>query len=84
MKSSILPGHGDKCGPFRLPLHIKRAKTFRTRKNFPVSNADALTGFLALCETGALSPRPECPKGAKDKVKRPKGPPARNQGPEGH
>ena len=28
-------------------------------------------------------PRPECPKGAKDEVKRPEGPPARSQGPEG-
>ena len=52
LKPSILPGHGlhcaEKCGPFRLPLHCNRAKTFRTRKNFPVSDADALTGFLAL------------------------------------
>ena len=35
--------------PLRLPLHTIRANIFRTRKNFPVSNADALTGFLALC-----------------------------------
>ena len=41
----------EKCGPFRLPLHCNRAKTFRTRKNFSVSNADTLTGFLALCPT---------------------------------
>ena len=27
--------------------------------------------------------RPECPKGAKDEVKRPEGPPARSRGPEG-
>ena len=35
--------------PLRLPLHTIRANIFRTRKIFPVSNADALTGFLALC-----------------------------------
>ena len=50
--NSILPGCSlhcaDRCGPLRLPIYINRAKTFRTRKNFPVSNADALTGFLAL------------------------------------
>ena len=51
LKPSILPGHGlqcaDKCGPLRMPLHVNRAKTFRTRKKIPVSNAHALTGFLA-------------------------------------
>ena len=59
LKTSILPRYGlhcaDKCGPFSLLLHINRAKTFRTRKNFPVNNADALTGFLALC-TGHQAP----------------------------
>ena len=39
----------DKIWPLRLPLHTIRANIFRTRKDFPVSNADALTGFLALC-----------------------------------
>ena len=57
LKPFILSGHGlhceDKCGPFRLPLHVNRAKTFRTRKNFPVSNADALRGFLALWRFGS-------------------------------
>ena len=38
----------DKIWPLRLPLHTIRANIFRTRKIFPVSNADALTGFLAL------------------------------------
>ena len=34
--------------PLRLPLHTIRANIFRTCKIFPVSNADALTGFLSL------------------------------------
>ena len=41
----------DKIWPLRLPLHTIRANIFRTRKIFPVSNTDALPGFLALCET---------------------------------
>ena len=32
-----------------MTISIKRAKTFRTRKNFPESNACALWGFLGLC-----------------------------------
>ena len=38
----------DKIWPLRLPLHTIRANIFRTRKIFPVSNADALTGLLSL------------------------------------
>ena len=41
----------DKIGLFKLAIYIIRAKIFRTRKNFPVSNADALTRFLALWVT---------------------------------
>ena len=52
LKSSILSGCDlhclDKIEPLRLTLYTIRANIFRTRKNFPVSNADALTGFLAL------------------------------------
>ena len=50
LKSSMLSGCDlhclDKIEPLRLTI---RANIFRTRKIFPVSNADALTGFLALC-----------------------------------
>ena len=33
--------------------HIVRAKTFRTRKNFPESNAHALATYFCLCGDGA-------------------------------
>ena len=53
LKPSMLSGCDlhclDKIGPLRLTLYTIRANIFRTRKFFPVSNADALTGFLALC-----------------------------------
>ena len=39
---------------FRTMIYIIRAKTFRTRKNFPGSNATLLPGFLGLCTTLAL------------------------------
>ena len=52
LKSSMLSGcylHClDKIEPLRLTLYTIRANIFRTRKNFPVSNADALTKYLAL------------------------------------
>ena len=41
----IVSGHFPKCPEI---LHLV-AKTFRIRKNFPVSIADALTGFFWLC-----------------------------------
>ena len=36
---------------FSWNIHSTCGKTFRIRKNFPVSIADALTGFLRLCPT---------------------------------
>ena len=50
-----------------VPFYIIRAKIFRTRKIFPVSNADALTGFLGLCSPALLTQRAshtleKCPK----------------------
>ena len=52
LKPSMLSGCDlhclDKIWPLRLTLYTIRANIFRTRKIFPVSNADALTGFLAL------------------------------------
>ena len=55
LKSSMLSGcylHClDKIEPLRLTLYTIRANIFRTRKNFPVSNADTLTGFLAFWRT---------------------------------
>ena len=50
LKPSILPGNGlhcaNKCWPFRLLLHINRAKSFRTSKFFPFSNNDGVFGSL--------------------------------------
>ena len=40
-----------KLGLFGMIIFIIRAKTFRTRKNFPGSNATLLPGFLGLWET---------------------------------
>ena len=37
---------------FRTMIYIIRAKTFRTRKNFPGSNATLLPGFLGLWDDG--------------------------------
>ena len=37
---------------FLMTISIIHAKTFRTRKNFPESNACALQGFLGLCLSG--------------------------------
>ena len=59
-KNTILPLL-DKTRPFRLTLYIIRANIFRTRNFFPVSNADALTGFLSLCCPGPDCPGPHCP-----------------------
>merc|ERR1712222_175047 len=49
--------------------------------NQPVGSTARLTLYPI---TNAWVTRPERPKGAKDKVKRPEGPPARSRGLEGH
>ena len=40
---------------FRTMIYIIRAKTFRTRKNFPGSNATLLPGFLGLDKIANLT-----------------------------
>ena len=55
---------------------------FQKMNNFQ-KNAKFSTTKNALFSLGLTLSGPERPKGAKDEVKRPKGPPARSRGPEG-
>ena len=59
-------------------LHTKYKST-----RYPMANTLSIQWLTYYPITDAWVTRPERPKGAKDEVKRPEGPPARSGGPEG-
>ena len=66
-----------------LECPIPLSSVLGNEKSYRRSAGVKPTGFLSAFQLPAWVTRPERPKGAKDEVNRPEGPPTRGWGPEG-